>query len=596
MIRKLSLFGLLSLAFLLAISCFEPEKKSGSTQNTIKDKDIPLRKSGPTDPIAVPEAMRGGAITMWGGPFPKSLNMWLDYNSFSVQVCGMMFEPLMTMHSVTNDPVPVIAKSFERSDDGMEYTFYLDSDAKWSDGRQITAEDVQFYYDVMMDENNLTSLFRVGLSYLERPIVVDKTTLKVKAKRKHWKIFWTASSMSALPKHAWKDKDFNRINFEFDVVSGPYRLADVREGRLITLERRPDWWGRAIRFNVGKYNFDRITFKSVNDRDKALKMLEGGELDILAVYTARDWAVKSGFPEVEKAWVVRQEVTNKEPKGFSGMAINMRKKMFKDLRVREAMALLLNRHQMNDKFMFNQYLMINSYYPDLYPGSINPEVPVTKFNREKARKLLSDAGWKVNDEGHLEKDGKAFSINIMTASEDLRHMNLLVQDLKSVGIQATIERLSQSQIRKRLDEHDFEMHWLSWGASRLRDPESMWSSTTAGQKATQNVSGVQDEEIDRLIESQIEEYDPKKRTEILKKIDARLVEIQPYALMWSSEYHRLLYWNKFGTPESVLDKFNREDSALVYWWVDPEKEKALKQAMEKDNPLPKPKAQVGWDE
>ena len=237
--------------------------------------------------------------------------------------------------------------------------------------------------------------------------------------------------------------------------------------------------------------------------------------------------------------------------------------------------------------MYNQYFLLNSFYPDLYPDNINPEKEVTPYAPEKARQLLADSGWLVNDLGKLEKDGQSFEITFLSAAEDFRHLNLYIEDLKSVGIEAKIEKINRSTLTKRIDNFDFEMFWTAWGASRLRDPESPWHSSTADQKASQNYPGVQDDEIDRLIEMQKGEYDMDKRIEILKQIDNRLAEIIPYIFLWQADHGRILYWNKYQTPEYVFDKFGQEESIITYWWEDPAMVKELDQAMETDQAWPR---------
>lgn len=592
MIPRLALF-LTAAAFLA--SCGKSTSSAPQSTSAIQDTPIQLEAGGQIDPIAVPTALRGGSLTAWAGPYPKSLNMWLDYNDFSISVSGLLFEPLLAMHSTKNEPVGVLASSWEISPDKKTYTFHLDPLAKWSDGQPVTAEDVQFYYDVIMNPKNLTSLFRVDLSRFSRPEVLDAHTIRITAEQPHWANFWTAGGLVAFPKHAWKDVDFNKQNFEFPVVSGPYKLGEVKTNRSIQLVRRGDWWGRAKRYNIGKYNFDTLLFKAMEDRNKALELLKSGGLDLLPIYTAQIWAEKTNFPQVQKNWIVRQEIHNKEPIGFQGVAMNLRRPLFQDIRVRQALALLLDRQLMNEKLMFNQYFLQNSYYPDLYPNNLNPATPVIAFDADKARALLKDAGWTVGSSGILEKDGKPLAITILHYDgSDLRHLNIYLQALRSVGIDAKLDVVSMSTFRKRIDNHDFDICWTPWGGTRLRDPEASWSSKTADQIATNNVPGVQDAEIDRLIEQQKTEMDGAKRDEILRQIDARLVAITPYVLMWEKDKKTLLYWNKFGTPASVIDKFNHEDSALVYWWYDPAKAAALEQAMKTNSALPPVPAEVTY--
>ena len=548
--------------------------------------------TGEFDPIASKDARPCGAITLWGSAMPKSFNMWEDYNSFSAELMGMMFEPLVSLHSTEDREVGILADSWNVSEDGKTFTFHVDPRAKWSDGKSVTAEDVQFYYDVIMDEKNLTPIFKVGLSRFDRPEVVDSLTIKMTAKESHWGNFWEAAGMLAFPKHVWAGKDFNQIRYEFPVVSGPYKIKTFREDRYVELARRADWWGFKKNWNRGKYNFEKIRYRFMNDQTKALEAFKKQDINAYAIYTSSIWMKQTDFDAIQKGWAVKQRIFNKEPIGFQGMAINLRKPQFQDVRVRRALNMLLNREAMNEKYMYNQYFLLNSYYPDLWEGNQNPTAPLYKFNPDSARALFAEAGYKVNAQGVLEKDGKPFAINFITSQEDLRHLTLFQEDLKKVGVVATIEQMSQSTLRKRLDDADFDLYWVNWGAGRLRDPEASWNSTTALQKGTNNLAGVQDKVVDSLINLQKTEFDLAKRNEILKALDNRLAEIVPYVLMWQCDHHRILYWNRYGTPEKVFDRFNREDAIPVYWWLDPTKSATLDKAMKAGESLPIPEYDV----
>lgn len=595
---KHSFFSLLSaFVFLLVQGCSRSgDSDSRQVGPPVKDEPVAIEEKGELDPIASPDAVKGGTFYTWGGEFPKSLNYWLDVNSFSNQICGLLFQPLVSMHPTKEEPVGILAESWEVSPDKKTYTFKINPKAVWSDGKPVTAEDVQFYYDVIMDPKNLTSIFRVDMSRFARPEIVDEKTVRLTATEAHWKNFWTAADFLAFPKHVWQGKDFNQINFEFPVVNGPYKIFEVNTNRSIILQRRPDWWGLSQRLNQHKYNFDYLVYRSMEDQNKVLETLKRGDIDLYPVYTARIWAQQTDFDQIRKNWIVKQEVYNQEPKAFQGFSINLRKPLFQDPKVREALAHLLNRELMLDKLMFNQYFLLNSYYPDLYPNNINPGAPLLKYDPEKARKLLGEAGWKINSSGILTKDGKPFELVMLHHGEDLPHLTIFLEDLKAVGIQARIDKVSQATHTKRIDDHDFDLVWRNWSASRLRDPETQWSSKTAKDKATQNISGVMDPEIDRLIESQKLEMDLAKRNDILRKIDGRLTEIKPYILLWQSEKSRLLYWNRFGTPKSVLDKFNREDAAIPYWWYDAKKASLLQEAIKANQALPAQPAKVYYSE
>ncbi len=599
-LKGIAMQYLITLLLLLLVSCnsSDSDKKSDKAANEFKEKaiDVTLESEGEVDPIASDKAIIGGSYTAWGGAFPKSLNYWLDNNSFSAEIMGYLFESLVSLHPTKNEPVGVLAQSWKISEDKKSFTFTIHPKATWSDGTPITADDIQFYYDVMMNKKNKTSLFRVSLARFQRPLVVDDKTVTITANEVHWNNFWDAAGMMAFPKHIWNGKNFNKQNFDFPVVSGPYAINEIKKNRYLSLKRRTFWWGRVKQFNQHKFNFGELKYRFIADQLKTLEVLKKGEIDVYPVYTSKIWNNHLDFSSIKNNWVVKQKIFNKEPMGFQGMAFNLRREKFKDARVREALCHLLNREKINEKLMYNAYLMINSYYPDLYPGNVNPEVPVRSFNPDKARALLAAAGWKVNGKGMLEKGGEEFSINFLMRSPDLRHITVYVEDLKAVGINATIEKITGSTFSKKVDEHKFDMLWLAWGASRLRDPEASWHSKTAMEQSTNNVTGYVNADVDALIEKQKQEMDLNVRNDILKKIDAQLYTDIPYALLWNADYHRLLYWNKFGRPASVLDKYNREDCIATYWWVDPVKEAALKVAKDNDVALPAEPLEITYTE
>ena len=576
-------FLILLLSLFTVISC---KKFTGSKLVPITDKPFEQEINGEIDPIASPDARKGGVISLWGSGFPRSLNYWLDQNGVSGEIMGLLFEPLAELHVTENKMVGILADSWTISPDKKTFVFKIRPDAAWSDGKPVVAEDFQFFYDVIMNKKYLTTVFRVELARLERPEVIDSKTVKIRAKGKHWSNFDTAAGLIAFPKHLWEKKDFNKVHFQFPVVSGPYRVREVKKNRYVLLQRNGDWWGRAKKYNKNKYNFDYIRFRFISDRDKALESFKKGNLDIYPIYTASIWAKKTNFEEVQKNWVVRQRIFNRQPRGFQGFTINMRRPIFQDIRVRKALCYLLNRKSMNDKFMYNEYFLLNSYYPDLHPDNKNPSAPFYEYNPVKARELLRQAGWNVGAEGILEKNGEQFEIKFLSAAEEKRHLELYLSDLKSVGIKATIDQTSWATASKRLDEHDYDLYWVAWGAGRLRDPEPSWHSATADEKASNNLSGVKDAAVDRLVEQQKTEFSLDRRNDILQKLDTRLNAIIPYVLLWQIDHTRILYWNRFGRPAHVLGKYSNESSVLLYWWFDENRKSALEGAMKNGEAMP----------
>lgn len=584
----------LILMALCLLACKE-RKSSDRNAQYFTPPALASQLEGPSDPFASKDAVERGEINLWGSEFPATLNVWKDATQSSAEIMGLLYEPLVTAHSDSTSAVGLIAQSWEMSQDQTTFTFHINPKAKWSDGQPVRAVDVQYYWDVVMDSNNLTPVPRVDMERFERPEVLDEWTVRFKAKTPHWKNFWYAAGVTPFPKHAWENLQFDQRNWDFDVVSGPYQIKKLEKQRYLLLQKRKDWWGRVLAWNEHKFNFQRIRYRFTEDRIKALEMLKKGDLDLYALYTASIWAKQTQFDAVTKGWVARQRIWNKEPIGFQGMVFNLRKPKFQDVRVRKALSFMLNRAELNRAFMFNQYFLLNSYFPDLYDQNLNPNAPQYAFSEDSARLLLAQAGWKPNAQGLLSKGNELLSVDFLTPMTDTRHLEFFSQALKKIGVKVSIQKMSYPAYSEKIDNRDFDLDWRASGADRLRDVEAAWSSTQADVPASANVAGLKDAAIDQWIAQMRLQSSAVQRDSLLKKIDARLVDLVPTILMWQADHHRLLWWERFGMPNQPLVKYQREDAVLSYWWVDTVKAQKLIEAKKNNLDLPLRAGDLRWE-
>jgi len=549
-------------------------------------------------PLASPHAMPGREINIYAHQYPQSFNYYLDNNVLSAELFGNMFESLLGIDGVTADYVPGLAKSWRISDDKKTFTFMLDERAVWSDGKPVTAEDVLFTFQTIMKPENLTGPHKVGLETFESPVVLDERTIQFTAREVHWRNLGSAGSLQVLPKHAMDGQDFNRIQFEFPVTSGPYRLGEVNEGQFVKMERREDWWARSLPRSTGVGNFQTLTYRFFADPENAFESFRRGILDVFPVYVARLWVNETAGERFDKHWIVKQKIYNSNPLGFQGFAMNMRREPYNDLRVRQALAHLLDRKKMNETLMYNQYFLQKSYFEDLYSKEEPCPNPEFNFDPERARSLLQEAGWEANpDTGMLEKDGKPFVITFLTRdpSSD-KFLAIYGEDLKDAGIELKIDRKDWAAWTKDMDEYNYDMTWAAWGSGLFKDPESMWHSKEADRPSGNNITGFRSTEVDALIDRQKELFDVKERNKLYREIDSILAREVPYVLLWGINYARILYWNKFGTPPQVLSKFGDESSAYALWWFDEDAAAELKQAMDEGMALPARPLEVRFDE
>ena len=550
------------------------------------------------DPIASQYAVAGGGISIFAGQYPKSLNYYIDNNVLSAEIFGALYETLLSINPVTLEYEPCLSEKWVIADDKKTFTFYIDKRARWNDGHSITAYDVKWTYEAIMDPRNLTGPHKVDMERFESQVVIDEYTIRFTAKDVHWKNLGAVSGFHILCKHAFEGKDFNKINFEFPVVSGPYKLGEINEGVLINLERREDWWHRESKRFRGVGNFQTIRFKFFAERENAFEAFKKGMIDIYPVYTSRIWINETKGENFLKNRIVKQKIYNYNPVGFQGFAMNMRKSPFDDLRVRKAMALLLDRRKMNSLLMYNQYFLHRSYFEDLYTKENPCTNELVEVDKKMALDLLKQAGWVVNPAvGFLEKNGQRFAFKFLTRdSSSEKFLAIYSEDLKAVGIELIIDKKDWAAWARDMDEYNFQMTWAAWSSGIFKDPESMWFSKEADRKGGNNITGFKNDRVDELIEKQKGIFDIKKRNEIYREIDKIIYNTFPYVLLWNIDYTRLLYWNKFGAPDTVLSRYGNESSAYWYWWLDEDSEADLHDAIMNNSMLPQKELSIYFDE
>jgi microcin C transport system substrate-binding protein len=596
------LFTVICLSLFSVISCGDDTEPEIATSKVIDQPwagdlaSIP-RAMQEKNPLVSDSAEKGGRFVIYSHQFPKSLNYYLDQFTTTARIFTSLYETLAIYHPETLEPIPNLARSWKISPDKKKFTFYLDPNASWSDGKPVTADDVLFTFDTIMDKNNLTAFFRIALSRFKRPKVIDNRTIEFEVSDSHWNNFnEIASSLWILPKHHFEGRDFNKENFEFPIVSGPYKIVESKKNRYIKLERRGDWWKRAYPFHSGMYNFDQLVYKVYTEESIAFQAFKKGDIDFFPVYTASLWVEEAKGDIFDRNLVGKTRFYNQKPIGFQGWAMNMRRPIFSDVRVRKAISHLVNRSLMIEKLAYNEYKQTDSYFPDLYLlDAENPNTPID-YNPKEARELLQQAGWVPNPKGILEKDGKEFRFTILDRDRKTeKYFTIFLEQAKYLGIDAKIETTDLAAWSARVDKYDFDMTWAAWGSGIFKDPEAQWYSKYADEDGQPNLTGLKLPSVDRLIEAQKNEFDVNRRHNIVKKIDQLIYKEHPYVLLWHLDNTRILYWNKFGMPEAPLGRYGSEDFATDYWYFDSKKNSQLKECISKRTTCPTIPMEYRWN-
>lgn len=555
-----------------------------------------LNAAGPKNqPVGDPKAVRGGQLVLHTAEFPKSFNYYVNNAADAATVFNLIYDSLMELHPTTLEFMPLIAKSWEISADKKVFTLHLDPRAKWADGKPITASDIQFTYDTIMNPKNLTSVQRMAISRFKPPEVIGPRTIRFTAKTVHYNNFVTLASFNPLPKHLFSGKDFNKaFNMNLPGSSGPYILSEVREGRYYVLKRRSDYWADELPNHRGMYNFDSIKFK-VMATTVAFEAFKKGDFDIFDDISAKRWVTETDGIPFQKNWIVKRKIYNYAPQGFSGMALNMRRPPFNDIRVREAICRLLDRKYLLEKIMFNQYQPLTSYWPSLYGSEKANEL--IEFDMAKAKKLLNQAGYnRLDSSGYLTNEaGKRLEFTIIYASEEFeRHMTYIAETCKKAGVKVNLQLLSWATLIQKMENYNFDAVNIGWTATLFPDPEQLWHSRHINEPGGSNLPGFKNAEVDQLIESLPPIFDAAQRVRIIKRIDRIIYKNYPYALFWGANYSRIFYRNVFGMPKTIYSKYSSND-VITYWWYDKAKEKRYRDAVKNNRSLPKEPEEVYYD-
>lgn len=532
---------------------------------SIATADVPAALDYKT--IGNPTAPQGGTFQISFSSEPDTLNPISSQDVYGQEVQDLVMDGLMVLNLDTYQIEPGLAERYEISKDGMTYTFYLRKDAKFHDGKPLTAEDVKFSFDVVHDPAYKAVHRKPYYETISKVEVVDPHTVRIVTKEKYFKnidVMTSVGFTAIVPKHAYGDPK-KKMNKEI-VGSGPYKLESYNKGKNLTFVRNKEWWGNNLPHLKGKYNFEKILVRFVKEEGLAIEMLKKGQLDFYQMTSEAFMKKTEGAPF--GTTVIKKKVENSDPtRGYGFVGWNFKNKLFQDRDVRIALAHLMNREEMIKKFQYGLSLPATGPWHQANPHA-DPTVKPIPFDVNKANALLKKAGWTDSDKnGVLEKtiDGqkKEFRFTLLYANPDVsKYFTLYKEDLKKAGIDMELKMLEWNTFTKSLDEQKFDAVALGWGGGSVEsDPKQIWHSGSS-KAGGSNFISYSNPEVDKLIEVARQEMDAKKRSEMWKKIYKMIAEDAPYVFMFNARYTFYAHSDKIAM---VKDTY-KYGLGQHYWW------------------------------
>ncbi|PBB86410.1 MULTISPECIES: extracellular solute-binding protein [unclassified Mesorhizobium] len=553
------------------------------------------------------DAPQGGTFNFlppnWGAnQSPLTFN---TLNSFvpkgdSPQRMEMCFDQLMVRAFDEPDAVyGLVAESVTISDDRNSFTFSLRPQARFHDGTPLSAEDAAFTFKLLKDKGHPD--YALPLTHLVDAVAVDAHTLQLKFSGKHTaRTILNVVLFPILSKAFYTANPFDSSQMNPPLGSSAYKVGRWSAGRWIEYERVPDYWGNDLPVNRGQNNFGRIRVEFYQDRNVAFEAFKKGEILYREEFTSRVWAKQYDFPAAVAGKVVKHEFPADTVPAMQATAVNQRREQFRDPRVRQAIALCFDFEWTRRNFFYGSYQRSQSCFEKSdfrAEGTPSPQelalleplrnqIPPETFGEavtqavsngsgrdrkllSQAVKLLADAGWKRSGDFVKNDKGGQLSAEILVDDETFEQVYApWVENMKAVGINASIRLVDAAQYQLRQNSFDFDLisAAFSFTATPTRDDlEIFFHSRTAAISGSRNLPGTASPAIDALIDAVGAAKDRETLTIAMRALDRVLRARRDWIPSWFAANHRSAYWDMFGFPEHKPD-FGFPVEAL--WWVD----------------------------
>ncbi len=550
------------------------------------------------DLIGDPRAVKGGVLRQaMMTDFPATLRYYgPNISAWNLHLNELVYEGLVYLHPTTLEYIPGLATHWQVSEDRRTFRFRLNPNARWADGMPVIADDVVASWRLSVDKSLQDPARNLTYEKFESPVAESKYIVSVRAKSDNWQnflYFSTAANIGGLfimPAHALKgitgDAYIKQYNYRMLPGSGPYAVAeqDVDKGRQLRIRRRNDYWAANHRRNTGLHNFDEIQQQVVRDRNLEFEMFKRGDIDWYFVQRAQMWVQELNFTNIQRGLNQKRKIWNHNPVGIAGTAFNTRQAPYNDVRVRRALRHLYNRESMVEKMMFNEYTLIDSFFPaSPYENPANEKI---RYSPDRALQLLAEAGWKERDaNGRLVKGGVPLTIEIVYAQQaSERYFTIFQEDLRRVGITLNLRFTTWETLIKLLDDRAFGMASIAYTGELFPTPDVNWLGSLADQKNNNNITGFRNARADQIMQQYQTTFDIAARTALLRELDRIMTADHHWLFEWTAPYERIVYWQKFGQPQGLLTRVGDTRDLMRLWWSDAERGRKL-DAARKDQTL-----------
>ncbi len=555
-------------------------------------------------PYANPDAPKGGKVVFGNTGGYNSLNPFVQKGTSPWQLRFWTHESLMGRS--WDEPFTLyglLAESVETAPDRSWVEFTLREGAQFSDGTAVTVDDVIWSYEILGTEGHLR--YRGLWGKINTIEATGPRTVRITFNEPDRELALIAGLRPILQKAQWEGKDFaNAALHDIPVGTGPYVIDSYEAGRFVNLRRNHDYWGNDIPFRRGTMNLDEMRIEFYGDGTVLFEAFKAGELTAVREFNADKWETQYNFPAAQRGDIVKTEIPHGKPSGMTGYVMNTRKAPFDDWRVREALTLAFNFEFINDTITGGAQPRITSYFSgsdlamqpgaatgrveellqpyaaDLPPGTLEgyvlPEGDGSARNRSnirKATKLLSDAGWTIQDGVLRNANGQAFTLNVLLQqgdSEGETAIEIYTRALERLGIQVSTEQVDSAQFTGRTSDLDFDMTFFRRALSLSPGNEQRlyWGSENADTPGTRNLMGVSSPAVDGLIDAMLASESHEDFVAATRALDRVLTAGRYVIPIWNFDVGRIAHAKELKQPETLPIYGDGPEYMPQVWWFE----------------------------
>ena len=550
-----------------------------------------------------PKAPKGGTIKL------AEIGTFDNFNRYASRGApeknsGSLYDTLFT--NLADDITsfyPLIATSVTYSDNYRWAEVAINPDARFQDGKPITAHDVEFTFQKFMTEG--VPQYRVYNQGITVKALDDYHVRIDLSETDREKLLSFIGNMPVIPQHFWQNHNFAEPIATPPVGSGPYYISNYKMGHYVVYRRNPNYWASNLPVNKGMNNFDEKRIEYYMDSSISLEAFKAGEYDLRGEGQPKNWFTQYQGQYFDSNNIIKQEKPIQTAVDTKWLAFNLQKDLFNDVKVREAITLAFDFQWLNHAFYYDSYKRPYSFFENTIYAAIGtpseqelkwlnqykdiiperafdnafyiPKSDGLGFNRDnllKATDLLQQAGWIIK-EGKLvnAKTNQPFEFELVTyLGDDIKYAIPFQQNLARLGITMKIVSLDYAQFTRRLRERDYDMMPRTYGAENYPSSDLMilWGSNYLN--SSWNASGLHNPAIDGIIAEITKNLDNQAQLIPLgRALDRILTQEYPMIPMWYNSNTYYAYWNKFGQPAVQPAYAIGVDS----WWYDADKAASL---------------------